>query len=37
MFRNGFSNFLDRFSTSAVTVVLSGYGAVLFAQASNLI
>tara|TARA_E500000305_G_scaffold67461_1_gene53675 strand:+ start:493 stop:606 length:114 start_codon:yes stop_codon:yes gene_type:complete len=37
MFGNGFSNFLDRFSTTAVTVVLTGYGAVLFAQASNLI
>ncbi len=37
MFRNGFSNFLDRFSTTAVTVVLAGYGVVLFAQAGNLI
>lgn len=37
MFNQGFSSFLDRFSTMAVTVVLSGYAAVLFAQASHLI
>jgi hypothetical protein len=37
MFNQGFSSFLDRFSTTAVTVVLSGYAAVLFAQASHLI
>jgi hypothetical protein len=37
MFNQGFSSFLDRFSTTAVTVVLSGYAVVLFAQASNLI
>ncbi len=37
MFSQNISTFLDRFSTTAATVVLSGYVVVLFAQASNLI